>query len=200
MKILAFGDTHGSLSALKRLKEKAKNAELVVCAGDITIFEHEIIEIVKKLNSFKKQVLIIPGNHETEDILREVCKNNENVHYIHKSKYETEEAIFLGFGTGGFAVTDPEFEKTAKKKFKGVVKKNRGRKKVILVTHAPPYGTKVDIIMDNYVGNKSIRRFIEKYKVDLNICGHIHETCGKEDDIGETHVVNPGPNGMMIRI
>ena len=44
MKILAFVDLHGSLNALKRLSKqiKSKKPDIIVCAGDISIFENNL--------------------------------------------------------------------------------------------------------------------------------------------------------------
>ncbi|MBW3023162.1 metallophosphoesterase, partial [Candidatus Woesearchaeota archaeon] len=39
MKILAFADPHASLPALKEVEKKAKDADVILCAGDISIFE-----------------------------------------------------------------------------------------------------------------------------------------------------------------
>ena len=70
MEILAFVDAHGSLSALRELKKKAARADLLVCAGDISIFEHGLVRLLYELNKINKPVLIIHGNHETEEILK----------------------------------------------------------------------------------------------------------------------------------
>ncbi len=64
MKILGFTDMHGSLSALKKLKKKAKKADIVLCLGDFTIFGDNLIYFLKKINNFGKPVLMIHGNHE----------------------------------------------------------------------------------------------------------------------------------------
>lgn len=50
-------------------------------------------------------------------------------------------------------------------------------KNTVYVFHAPPFGTKLDMISSNvHVGSKSIRKFIEKNKPLLTLHGHIHET------------------------
>ena len=104
--------------------------------------------------------------------------------------------LFMGYGGGGFGFTDKNFEKIAER-FKRLIREDD---KVILVTHAPPYGTKTDKIGKEHCGNKSIRKFIEKEKPDLAICGHIHECAGKEDKIGKTKIVNPGWKGKILEI
>lgn len=199
MKILAFTDTHGSLEAIKRVRKKIKEQkpDLLVCAGDISVFEGGIFSIFKKLNNFNKKIIMIHGNHEDASTFIKYSKRFDNIIFIHKKHFVFENVLFLGFGGGGFSMTDKEFEKTSKK-FKAVIKKNSD-KKIILVTHAPPYKTKLDYIGE-HCGNKSIRHFIEKNKVDLLICGHLHENFGKEDKIKRTKIINPGPFGKMIRV
>jgi Icc-related predicted phosphoesterase len=45
-----------------------------------------------------------------------------------------------------------------------------------------------------------VRRVIEETNPDLCICGHIHETFGKHDQIGNTKIINVGPKGVIINI
>ena len=200
MKILAFTDTHGSLSALRRIEQKVRTQkpDLLVCAGDISIFEHGIFGLMKRLNKLNKKILIIHGNHEDGLTFVRYTKLFKNVIFIHKKYYLENDILFLGYGGGGFSMVDKEFENVTKN-FKKIIKSNKDRK-IILVTHAPPYKTKVDKLIQGHSGNKSIRHFIEKNNVDLLICGHLHENFGKEDKIGKTKVINPGPFGKMIFI
>ena len=107
--------------------------------------------------------------------------------------------MFLGYGGGGFSQRDKEFEHLAKTKFNDAIKSNKD-KKIILVTHAPPYGTKVDLIVGEHCGNKTFRDFIIKNKVDLHICGHLHENFDKKDNLKKTLIVNPGPYGRIIKL
>lgn len=194
MKILLFVDIHGSYSTLKELKEKAKKADLVICAGDISIFEENMDKILSKINKFDKPVLMIHGNHEGEKELKKACSKFNNIKFIHNKTYTLGDIIFLGYGGGGFEKKDPKFE-MAMKKFKDLKDK-----KFVLITHAPPYRTKVDELIDGHAGNASIRKFIEQTKPLLEICGHLHENDGKSDFIGKTKVVNPGYKGKIITL
>ena len=66
------------------------------------------------------------------------------------------------------------------------------QKITLFVTHAPPYGTKTDLLPSgDHAGSTSIRKIIEEFQPTLNVCGHIHESRGV-DKIGKTKVVNPG--------
>jgi len=201
MKLFAFTDIHGSQAALKRIgqKIKAQKPDLLVCAGDISIFEHGIGIILRKLNGLGKKIIMVHGNHEDDSTFRKYSKIFRNIIFIHKNYHIENNLLFLGFGGGGFSSTDREFEKISKIKFKKIIKENQD-KKIILVTHAPPYGTRLDRLGKSHVGNKSFRHFIEKYKIDLAVSGHLHENFGKEDKIKNTEVVNPGPFGKIVEI
>ena len=199
MKILAFTDTHGSLLALKRIEQKVKtqNPDLLVCAGDVSIFEHGIVGIMRRLNKLNKKIIIIHGNHEDASTFIKCSKLFKNIVFIHKKYFTKNNTLFLGYGGGGFSIVDREFEKTANTRFRKIIKNNKN-KKIILVTHAPPYKTRLDKLIQGHCGNKSIRHFVERNKIDLLICGHLHENFSKEDKIKKTKVINPGPFGKIL--
>jgi len=194
MKILAFVDMHGDLSALIDLKKKAKKADAIVCAGDITIFENDIDYFLLELNNIGKPVLIIHGNHESSSVLKNLCKPLENITFIHKKLHKLQDLLFVGYGGGGFSLTEPGFEKFVKNN------KSKIKGKIVLVTHAPPYGTKLDKLNSEHYGNKSITKFIEQFKPKLVICGHLHETAGIVQKLGKTLAINPGPKGKIIEV
>jgi len=198
MKILAFVDLHRNGKALEEIKKKSKKADIIVCAGDISIFENKLDKLLFQLNSLKKEILIIRGNHESEESLKYLSKLLSNIKYIDEKSYIKDDYLFLGYGGGGFSMVDKHFIKLSKR-FEKKIKKNRD-KKIILVTHAPPYKTKIDRIGKESCGNKSIKNFILKVKPDLVISGHLHENSGKKDKISTTIVINPGPFGKIINI
>lgn len=200
MKILTFVDLHASFKAFKKLKEKIKKQkpELIVCAGDLSIFEQGLSYLLKEFNKFKIPFLIVHGNHETPSSTRKLSSKLKNIIFIHNKNYILDDCLFLGYGGSGFFKIDPDF-KRLEKKFKSTISKNKD-KKIILVTHAPPYRTKTDKIDGRHFGNKTIRQFLKRNRVDLLVCGHFHETAGKEDKVGRVKVINPGPYGKMIRI
>lgn len=200
MKILAFVDSHTSVKALRRIRQKVnrEKPDLIICGGDISIFEHGVEYALYFLDKLKKPVLVVHGNHESENFLRKACKLFRNITFIHRKCYKANDVIIFGYGGGGFELTDRAFRKTAKK-FEKIIQKNKG-KKIILLTHAPPYGTKVDKIVGQYAGNKDITNFVKKNKVDYLICGHLHENFGKKDKIKKTIVMNPGPFGKILTI
>lgn len=197
MKILVFVDTHGNKTALERIVKKAEKVDLLISCGDISNWGQDLKKIFSILSKAKKPLLIIPGNHEIDEELKEICSLFDFIIDLHQKSYVLNDHTFFGYGGGGFALTDPKFERITKK-FKKTLKKNS---KVILITHAPPYNTKVDSL--NYLGHrgcKSIRKFIEEVQPIFHFCGHLHENIGKRDKIKKTFVVNPGPEGKIINL
>ncbi len=198
MKLLAFVDQHGSKEAVSEVMRKTRkyDPDFLVCAGDLTSWGNNLKKLIRMFNGLNKPLIIIPGNHEEESELKEICQKHNFVIYLHKGSYEINGFIFFGYGGGGFSREDEKFEQITKQ-----FKKTIDDKKVILVCHAPVYKTKLDEIPAlGYVGNNSIRKFVKDVQPKLVICGHIHENEEKEDKIGETLIVNPGRFGKIINI
>jgi len=197
MKILAFVDLHGDSGFLKKIVKRAKqdDIDLVVCAGDFTVFESGAGYILKTLNSIGKPVLLIPGNHETPEMTKKAEKEFENIVDLHEKMWKKDDYLFLGYGTGGFARQDARFRKVARE-WRRKVKDE----KIIMMMHGPPYGTKLDEVMGEKAGNKDFTMSIKRLIPKLVICGHLHENAGKLDFIGKTQVINPGYEGMVIEI
>ena len=76
MKILVSADIHGNKKALKDIvsRAKKKDIDMVIDAGDFTIFGEEQEKILSKLNKIKKPELIVHGNHEDDGELRKDCR------------------------------------------------------------------------------------------------------------------------------
>jgi len=197
MKILSFVDTHNSEIAFKKVLHlaNAEKPDVIISAGDITIFGASLDFLVQQINKFHVPALFVHGNHESEGNMRDACALFKHTIFIHKKLYDLNEFLCIGFGGGGFSNKDREFEMFIQKKHEHI-----SGKKIILVTHAPPYGTKLDQISRSYSGNKSFTMFIKKYQPELVICGHIHENRGREDCMGRTRIINPGPFGKIIDI
>ncbi len=201
-KILAVGDIHGDSRLIKNLAEQAKKEEvdIVILAGDLTFTEMEAKGIIKPFIDAKKQVLLIPGNHEpfeTADFLAEIYPPTKNIHGYSFIK----DGIGI-FGAGGAenmpgfpgAITEKDLFSTLERAHSGL----KGLDKKILVTHMHPAETKSEF--SGFKGSKAITKAIKKFKPDLAICAHIHEATGVEDKIGKTRVVNVSRKGKIFEI
>jgi uncharacterized protein len=200
MKILTFTDVHCDAKSMQQLEKKSKKADFLVCAGDLTIFGRDYRELLEEINSFKKPCFIVPGNHETEELLDEAAFGLINIHNVDKKIIEFGEYLIIGYGGGGFALKDERFEKIAKIFKKKITKLKKKDTKIIFITHQPPHNTKVDLIHKQHAGSKSYTQFIKETKPHLVLCGHLHETAKKKDKIGKSLVVNPGWEGMFLEL
>lgn len=207
MRILFFTDIHGSEKHLKEVMEKSHDADIIVCPGDLTIFENGLDEILRKLNSIGKPVIVIHGNHESSSTMAAISMRYRNIHFIHKSSYIMGDIIFFGYGGGGFSTNDAAFDKAAEnfmKEYDKICKRENKNFRLILVTHAPPYNTNIDDMGDGrmewHVGCKNFTSFIKEQQPLIAVSGHIHETFELEDRIGDTLLFNPGPKGRILEV
>ena len=198
MKFLTFTDLHEDRHKLQELVERASKPDIdfVICLGDISTFGRGLKIVLENFNKLGKKMYVLPGNHEENLELGEVLKEFENCIYFHEQALKMDGYVFLGYGGGGFAQEDADFRKISRSwygKFNG--------EKIVLFTHMPPFGNKTDFLESHgHVGNKDYRKFIERIKPKLVICGHLHETVGEVDKIGNSKVVNPGWDGMVIEL
>jgi len=197
-KILAIGDIHGDSGLVKKLAEKAKRekVDLVILAGDLTFAEQSTKNIIGPFLKACKQVLIIPGNHEsvaTIDFLAQAYPNTKN---IHGYGFRREDLGIFGAGGGDVINITPDREilKLLEKSHEEV----KDAKKKIMVTHMHPYKSKAEIF--GFRGSKAVRKAIEKFKPDILINAHIHEAGGMEEKIGKTHVINVSRKEKIFEI
>lgn len=76
--------------------------------------------------------------------------------------------------------------------------------RLLLVSHAPPFETKLDILHTRqHVGSKALRTFIKRHQPHLTLHGHIHESPHMSgaiaDRLGRTVMVNPGASERALR-
>ncbi|NVM27559.1 MAG: metallophosphoesterase family protein [Candidatus Helarchaeota archaeon] len=71
-------------------------------------------------------------------------------------------------------------------------------KKVILISHVPPFGCCDFAVEGKHVGSEPLRTLINKYQPSICIFGHIHEQSQKSAEFNNTLFWNVGPNGIVI--
>ncbi len=198
MRFLAFVDIHQDSDRLRALRDRAAQPDIdfVLCAGDFSTFGRGVRTVLETFSKLKKPFYVIPGNHEEgisgwENLMQEYpfCID------LHLQAKEVGNYVFLGYGGGGFAQSDERFRKIARQWYG----EYNGRK-IVMVTHGPPFSTALDLLQERNVGNKDYRAFILRIKPKLVISGHLHETAGAEDTIEKTKLINPGWKGKVIEL
>jgi Icc-related predicted phosphoesterase len=199
MKILAVSDLHGDRQKAERLADIAKreNVDLVVLAGDLSIFGEGIKGLIKPFKERNLKIAFVPGNHDPPE-LAEWLENKYKIYNLHNRPLLINDVAFVGIGFANippYSISEEEIYSNIYEQLYQV----KGAKKVVVVSHIPPFNTKLDDIGE-HVGSTSLRKILEKKQPDLCICGHIHETFGLEDKINKTKVINPGQKGRIIEI
>jgi uncharacterized protein len=195
MRILAFSDLHRDLAGAERLVERSRDADVVVCAGDLASVHRGLAETVDALRPIAAPTVLVPGNNETDAALREACRGWEGATVLHGEAVELDGVAFYGLGAGvpvtpwewSFDLTEDEAAGMLEACPEGAV----------LVVHSPPLGH-ADESQGRNLGSAAVRDAIEKRRPRLALCGHIHEAWGTESAIGETRIVNLGPEGVTL--
>ena len=198
MKILSFSDVHARMPIVYKLLEKAKRADVLICAGDMSNFGSGLKSSIQMLNKSGKPILILHGNHESEEDIKELAQQFPRVINIHKKMVVIGDYVFFGYGGGGFSSIEEGMEKFAIQ----LRRKIPAGKKIVFITHAPPYNTDLDYLpwLEEHRGCKSTVKVIKMIKPHLVICGHLHETAGKSCHLGKTLLLNAGWNGKIVEL
>ena len=198
MKLLAFSDLHRDLDAAHSLVARSGEADVVLAAGDFAVVHRGVDEVIDVLREIERPTVLVPGNNETLDALRESCAGWEAATVLHGEGAELEGVSFYGLGAG--VPTTPwdwSFdlsEEAAAEMLSGCPKGG------VLVSHSPPQGH-VDTSSDGaHLGSEALLESIKAKRPRLMVCGHIHESWGQESSEGQTQIRNLGPDGVMLEI
>jgi uncharacterized protein len=191
VKLLAFSDLHRDLGQAGRLVELSEEADVVAGVGDFASVHEGLAETIEALKPIKKPTVLVPGNNETEEALREAAGRWATV--LHGGGTEIDGIPFFGIGAGipvtpwdwSFDLTEEEAE----------AKLAACPENAVLLSHSPPKGH-----VDKGLGSAAVLRAAEDKQPRLVLCGHIHELWGQESRIGEAHVRNLGPAGTFMKL
>jgi Icc-related predicted phosphoesterase len=197
VKLLAFSDLHRDERRARRLVERSRDADVVIAAGDFASIHRGLDKAIAVLHTIERPTILVPGNNETEDALRAACAGWEAATVLHGEAVDIDGVTFFGLGGGipttpwgwSFDLTEEEAEAKLAACPPGAV----------LVVHSPPKGH-VDGTGGRHLGSDAIRRAIEDRKPPLAVCGHIHECWGEEATLGDTRIVNLGPDGLLLDV
>jgi len=195
VKLLVFSDIHSDARALERLM--AIDADYYICAGDLVNWGRHIDAMGEILKKRAGQVYLIPGNHETERQIADLC-GRFGLNDLHGGQIRVGDfhLVALGYSNPTPFDTPGEYsEEDLEQKLHAF----DGLKPMIAVCHAPPYGTVLDRITNlRHAGSKSVRDFLQREQPRYFFCGHIHEAAGASDKLGETSAMNVGKKGYLL--
>jgi Icc-related predicted phosphoesterase len=198
VKLLAFSDLHRDLEQAAELVAMAAEADVVIGAGDFASVHEGLAEAIDALAPIETPTVLVPGNNETEDALREAAAGWSAATVLHGGGTTIEGVEFYGLGAG-IPVTPWEWsfdldDEAATAMLAGCPEG------AILVLHSPPRDHCDSNGSDMHFGSPALLRAIEEKAPRVAVCGHIHESWGCESQIGKTPVRNLGPKGTWIEL
>jgi uncharacterized protein len=198
MKLLAFSDLHRDLDQARDLVERSSEADVVIAAGDFASIHEGLEETIGALSGIAKPTIVIPGNNETDEALRDACEDWDAATVLHGGGTEIDGIRFYGLGAG-VPVTpwDWSFDLDEGQAAENLADCPEG---AVLVVHSPPKGHCDQSGEGDHLGSEAILDAIEQKQPRLAVCGHIHESWGAESKLGPTEIINLGPSGRMIEI
>jgi uncharacterized protein len=197
LKILFFSDIHNDWKTLERLLEIP--ADLYVSAGDQVSWAKGLDRCGEILQSRADRVYVLPGNHESAADIAGMCARF-GLHDFHGQRLQLGRWHIAGLGYSNPTPfnTPGEYTETELAERLG---RFSGLDPLVLVCHAPPYGTALDEIRPGaHAGSKSVRQFIETARPAYFFCGHIHEAEGAAIQMGDTRAWNVGKKGYLLEL
>ena len=199
MKLLLFSDLHCNTRAATDLVRQARNADVVIGAGDFANVRQGIHLCVDILKEIDRPAVLVPGNSESQDELTEACCSWPSAHILHGSGVFINGVTFYGLG-GGIPTTpfgSWSYDFTENQARELLTPCPEG---CVLVSHSPPKGV-VDVSSSGRsLGSVAVREAIDEKAPQLVVCGHIHESAGQQTTIGTTTIVNAGPRGIVFEL
>jgi len=195
MKLLCLSDIHGEGAGLGEVLADSPAVDAVVIAGDLTHLGGygEAEGVLAPLLSSGIRVIAVAGNMDGEGARRYVREKGID---IHGRGILVGRVGFMGLGGGPPSPFGTPWEVSpgdAKKLLSSGLSDLASAEYRVLVSHAPPRGTKLDRSYAGvHAGSADIKEFLLAGSVDLCICGHIHEAAG-EEIVGTVRCVNVGP-------
>ncbi len=199
MRLLAFSDLHRDLDQAANLVDLAKDADVVIGAGDFASMHQGLEEAIDALSGITAPTVLVPGNNETRDDLAAATDGTwPAARVLHGEAAEIGGQVFFGLGAGipttpwdwSFDLDEQQAEAALQSL----------PDEAVLVVHSPPKGH-CDSTTDGLrLGSTAILAAIERKQPKLAVCGHIHEAWGEHSTVGSTEVVNLGPSGHFLDI
>jgi uncharacterized protein len=196
VRILAFSDLHRDLDAAAALVDASVDADVVLGAGDFASIHEGLGETIDALASIETPTILVPGNNETDEALREAAARWPAARVLHGEGTALNGIDFYGLGAGvPITPWDWSFdldEDAAAERLAGCPEGS------VLVVHSPPRGHADQSGAGDHLGSAAILAAIEDKRPRLAVCGHIHESWGARSQLGPTEIANLGPSGAWF--
>jgi Icc-related predicted phosphoesterase len=194
MRFLVLGDIHGRANTLRAILKAEPAGDGVVLVGDLTHAgdEREAEKITAACAAYGGKIMAVPGNMDAPGVLGFLEKSGYSIHGAGRI---VGAAGFFGCGGSNPTPFHSPFElgeeEIGRLLLKGLQAVRQAAVKV-LVAHVPPLRSSLDRTRLGLPGGSAaVRQFLKEHRVDICLCGHIHEAVG-EETIEGARCSNPG--------
>lgn len=164
------------------MKKSPNPPEICLIAGDITNFGsyEDLNYVLNRITQDFGDTFFILGNCDPYFDLENI---STSAIFVESNPWKLDFFTIIGFGDH-----IPNINSKLLKKMKKI------DEKICLLTHAPPYGTRADIVsFDRHAGSRKVKIAMEKFQnIFLIVSGHIHDS-PTISVIDNCTIVNPGP-------
>jgi uncharacterized protein len=197
MRLLIFSDIHNDWKTLERLL--SVEADFYIAAGDQVTWAKGMERCGEILKTRGDKVWALPGNHESAEQVAGMCER-QGLHNFHGQHFQVGrwQVAGLGYSNPTPFNTPGEYSEP---QLAERLKPFEELAPLVLICHAPPYGTTLDRIRpDLHAGSRSVREFIDRQQPAYFFCGHIHEAEGVVEQMGKTRAQNVGKAGYLLEL
>lgn len=197
LRLLIFSDIHNDWKTLERLL--SVDADFYIAAGDQVTWAKGLERCGEILKTRGGKVWVLPGNHESAAQIAAMC-DQHGLHNFHQQQFQVGQWHVAGLGYSNPTPFNTPGE-YSEPQLAERLQPFAALHPLVLVCHAPPYGTTLDRIRPGlHAGSRSVREFIGKQQPAYFFCGHIHEAEGVVEQIGATRAQNVGKAGYLLEL
>ena len=195
-KLLCVSDIHSNREAAHDLVRRAPEVDVVIGAGDFCDMRRGLDRTIGILSDIDTPTVLVPGNAESAEELEAACVNWNAAHVLHGNGMTLQGISFYGIG-GGIPITpfgawSYDFSESEATELLADCPDG-----AVLVSHSPPKGAADRDSHGQSLGSTALRDAIQRTTPRLVVCGHIHGSWNTEAHIGDTPVLNAGPDGHV---
>ena len=196
-KLLIFSDIHTDWRTLERIV--SVEADFYIAAGDLATWGKGSIAAAKFWGRAAKRSGYSPAT--TNPLPRSPPSATQyGLHNFHERHFAAGAYHIAGLGYSSPTPFDTPGEYTEAQIAERLAPFSDLRP-LVLVCHAPPYGTALDEVRPGlHAGSTAVRDFIERNQPVHFFCGHIHEAEGVSIDMGATRAHNVGKKAYLLEL
>jgi Icc-related predicted phosphoesterase len=197
LKLLIFSDIHNDWKTLEQIL--SVEADYYISAGDQVTWSKGLDRCGQILQTRGDKVWVLPGNHESADQIAALCEQY-GLHNFHEQSFQVGRHHIAGLGYSSPTPFDTPGE-YSESEISRRLQPFAALNPLVLVCHAPPYGTALDQIRPGlHAGSTAVRDFIDAHQPEYFFCGHIHEAEGVAVELGKTRARNVGKKAYLLEL